>query len=97
PGGSTTVNEDPQKENKLLNKLLKLGRKKNDAVNRPTPVVFETGNEVNACTQGIWMYICEEELNDKVVIFLDCEGLGSTGRDKAYDTKLMAMALLMSS
>lgn len=43
------------------------------------------------------MYICEEELNDKVVIFLDCEGLGSTGRDKAYDTKLMAMALLMSS
>ncbi|KAF4674149.1 hypothetical protein FOL46_005696 [Perkinsus olseni] len=96
PDGAAST-EGPQKENKLINKLLKFGRKKADAAHRPPPVVFETGNEVNACTKGIWMYICEEELDDKVVIFLDCEGLGSTGRDKTYDTKLMAMALLMSS
>ncbi|KAF4674486.1 hypothetical protein FOL47_009171 [Perkinsus chesapeaki] len=96
PNGATAA-ELPAKENKLLSKLLKLGRKKNDPANRPPPAVFKTGNEVNACTQGIWMYICEEELDDKVVIFLDCEGLGSIDRDRTYDTRLMAMALMMSS
>lgn len=95
PNGAANASDDPQnKENKLLNKLLKFGKKKDGSGNRPPSVVFETGSDVNGCTQGIWMYICDEELHDKVVVFLDCEGLG---RDRAHDSKLMAMAMLMSS
>ncbi|EER04326.1 interferon-induced guanylate-binding protein, putative [Perkinsus marinus ATCC 50983] len=95
PNGAANASDDPQNnENKLLNKLLKFGKKKDGPGNRPPSVVFETGSDVNGCTQGIWMYICDEELHDKVVVFLDCEGLG---RDKAHDSKLMAMTMLMSS
>ena len=56
---------------------------------------FGVGNDVRACTQGIWMHI--QSLEGKVYVFLDVEGFGSTARSSKDDAKLFALALLTSS
>lgn len=60
---------------------------------------FEVGNTINACTKGIW--ILDPPLQDDekgvTVLFMDTEGLGSTNRSSTHDSRIFALALLLSS
>jgi len=72
---------------------------------------FTTGQTVNACTQGIWLWgktipakaftgPINEHADDTTglrVLFMDTEGLGSTIRSETYNTRIFALALLLSS
>ena len=60
---------------------------------------FSVGSTVRACTKGIWVWgrAVEVEGSDVHVLFLDTEGLGSTVRSETYDTRVFALALLLSS
>ena len=60
---------------------------------------FTVGPTVKACTKGIWLWGRAMELDgsDTHVLFLDTEGLGSTVRSETYDTRIFALALLLSS
>ena len=60
---------------------------------------FSVGSTVKACTKGIWVWgrALEVEGSDTHVLFLDTEGLGSTVRSETYDTRVFALALLLSS
>jgi hypothetical protein len=87
----------------LLNLLL--GRDHADAM-------FNVGATVNACTKGIWIWgqpvaasdpaLQDEEMfrhlnKDTTIVFMDTEGLGSTDRSQTQDTRIFALALLLSS
>ncbi|TMW60915.1 hypothetical protein Poli38472_000957 [Pythium oligandrum] len=85
----------------LLNLLL--GRDHADAM-------FHVGATVNACTKGIWLWgqpltQVDRGLQDELahltpnttVVFMDTEGLGSTDRSQTQDTRIFALALLLSS
>ena len=75
----------------LLNVLL--GRKN-------AQQMFHVGGTVNACTKGIWIWgqpLDDASQEQMTVIFLDTEGLGSTQRSNTQDTRLFALALLLSS
>lgn len=66
---------------------------------------FHVGATVNGCTKGIWIWgqplspdIKYKHLtSDTTVIFLDTEGFGSTVRSQTHDTRIFALALLLSS
>ena len=60
---------------------------------------FTVGPTVKACTKGIWLWgkAIEVEGSDMTVLFLDTEGLGSTIRGASYDSRIFALALLLSS
>jgi len=59
---------------------------------------FQVGSTTRACTEGIWMWGSSESLNDgNTMLFIDCEGFGSTDSDKARDSKLMSLCILLSS
>ncbi|KAJ0401444.1 hypothetical protein P43SY_001012 [Pythium insidiosum] len=83
----------------LLNLLL--GRQRAEAM-------FNVGATVNACTKGIWIWGQPVDLTaasdafpqlkkDTTIIFMDTEGLGSTDRSQTQDTRIFALALLLSS
>ncbi len=60
---------------------------------------FKVGNTINACTKGIWLW--GEPIYDKAsgrtYVFLDTEGLNSTGENVTYDTQIFALSVLLSS
>jgi hypothetical protein len=60
---------------------------------------FSVGPTVKACTKGIWIWgkAMEVDGSDTTVLFLDTEGLGSTIRGASYDSRIFALALLLSS
>jgi hypothetical protein len=60
---------------------------------------FEVGGTVNACTKGIWLWHKPIPLKDGdiTLIVIDTEGLGSTVRNQTADTRIFALALLLSS
>jgi len=59
---------------------------------------FRVGSSVNACTEGVWMWGARDETSEAGnMLFLDCEGFGSTDADKTRDAKLMALCILLSS
>ncbi len=58
---------------------------------------FRVGSTVNACTDGIWMWASGETSDGRVVLMLDCEGSGNVQKDRAHDTQLFAVAVLLSS
>uniref|UniRef100_K3W833 GB1/RHD3-type G domain-containing protein n=1 Tax=Globisporangium ultimum (strain ATCC 200006 / CBS 805.95 / DAOM BR144) TaxID=431595 RepID=K3W833_GLOUD len=88
----------------LLNLLL--GRDRAEAM-------FNVGATVNACTKGIWIWGQPVQLSavadlatesafkhlpkDTTIVFMDTEGLGSTQRSQTQDTRIFALALLLSS
>lgn len=88
----------------LLNLLL--GRDRAEAM-------FNVGATVNACTKGIWIWGQPMQLSavadlaaesafkhlpkDTTIVFMDTEGLGSTQRSQTQDTRIFALALLLSS
>ena len=58
---------------------------------------FLVGNSVNACTKGIWLWSEPTRVGNFSVFFLDTEGLGSTSRNSTQDSRIFALALLLSS
>jgi hypothetical protein len=59
---------------------------------------FEVGDTVNACTAGIWVRASRPSgLDGSVTLLLDCEGTGNTDRDREHDSRLFALAVLLSS
>ncbi|KAJ8537338.1 hypothetical protein ON010_g13258 [Phytophthora cinnamomi] len=70
--------------------------------------MFDVGATVNACTKGIWIWgqpVASQSRHpafkhlskDTTVVFMDTEGLGSTQRSQTQDTRIFALALLLSS
>ncbi|EEY63533.1 guanylate-binding protein, putative [Phytophthora infestans T30-4] len=70
--------------------------------------MFDVGNTVNACTKGIWIWgqpagnqtrhqAFKHLSRDTTILFMDTEGLGSTQRSQTQDTRIFALALLLSS
>ncbi|KAG7394431.1 hypothetical protein PHYBOEH_005201 [Phytophthora boehmeriae] len=69
--------------------------------------MFDVGATVNACTKGIWIWgqpVANTRLKafkhlkkDTTIVFMDTEGLGSTQRSQTQDTRIFALALLLSS
>jgi len=59
---------------------------------------FRVGSTTRACTEGLWMWGVGNEVGEGTsLLFLDCEGFGSTDSDKTRDAKLMALCMLLSS
>ncbi|GMF18798.1 unnamed protein product [Phytophthora lilii] len=71
---------------------------------RETRDLFDVGATVNACTKGVWIWgqpVASTNFKhlskDTTVLFMDTEGLGSTQRSQTQDTRIFALALLLSS
>lgn len=60
---------------------------------------FQVGNTVNACTKGIWLWgePIYDAKSDRTYVFMDTEGLNSTGENVTYDTHIFALSVLLSS
>lgn len=61
---------------------------------------FRVGSSTQACTDGLWMWgfsNAQGGVDSPNVLFLDCEGFGSTDSDKTRDAKLMSLCMLLSS
>jgi hypothetical protein len=60
---------------------------------------FEIGSTINACTKGIWILDPPsfDEEKHLTVVYMDTEGLGSTTRTSTHDSRIFALALLLSS
>ncbi|KDO28077.1 hypothetical protein SPRG_06766 [Saprolegnia parasitica CBS 223.65] len=65
--------------------------------------MFGVGGTVNAMTKGIWIWgqpmdaATSSSSRPKTIIFMDTEGLGSSQRSQTQDTRIFALALLLSS
>ena len=63
--------------------------------------LFKTSGSVNACTSGIWIWgsscLAASPSNEPVYILVDCEGSGNTANTRDHDSRLFAIAMLMSS
>eukprot|EP00929_Paragymnodinium_shiwhaense_P052021 TRINITY_DN26093_c0_g1_i2.p1 TRINITY_DN26093_c0_g1~~TRINITY_DN26093_c0_g1_i2.p1 ORF type:complete len:795 (-),score=233.53 TRINITY_DN26093_c0_g1_i2:97-2481(-) len=82
----------------LLNLLL-------ERVQKGLPL-FRVGGTTQACTEGLWLWACEEVPPDAdmdarsrppLLVFMDCEGFGSTDSDRSRDAQLMTLCSLLSS
>jgi len=60
---------------------------------------FRVGSTTRACTEGLWMWGFGDMpgAESTSLLFLDCEGFGSTDSDKTRDAKLMSLCMLLSS
>jgi len=59
---------------------------------------FEVGPTVNPCTKGLWIWGQPVQLApDYHCIFLDTEGLGSSGRTTTCDMQIFTLCILLSS
>mmetsp|Transcript_26207 Transcript_26207/g.61157 ORF Transcript_26207/g.61157 Transcript_26207/m.61157 type:complete len:809 (+) Transcript_26207:110-2536(+) len=59
--------------------------------------LFSVGNTTQACTQGLWMWGSTAGPEGSTMLYLDCEGFGSTDSDRTRDCKLMSLCMLLSS
>lgn len=59
---------------------------------------FKVGSSTRACTAGMWALPSEPTgAGQKVCLLIDCEGSGSTEKDRDHDARLFALAVLISS
>ena len=59
---------------------------------------FPTGNTVNACTRGVWIYPMPLSANDnRCFLILDTEGTASLEANAEQDARLIGIALAMAS
>lgn len=59
---------------------------------------FNVGNTVQACTKGLWIYTKPLYThNDMPVYVIDTEGIASLDANSTHDSRIFALALLMSS
>ena len=73
----------------LMNKVMNLRQKKG----------FTVSPSVNACTRGLWIWtkpVILEKQNLEI-FFMDTEGLDAPGKDQSLDSKLFALAVMVSS
>lgn len=73
----------------LLNRVL-LGKKNGTG--------FGVGNTVHACTKGLWIW--SEPLRNRKnmrVLVVDTEGIGALDASSVHDTRIFALAVLLSS
>ena len=62
--------------------------------------LFPTSGTVSACTTGIWIWASSSSgisAEDPVYLLVDCEGSGNVSNSKDHDSRLFAIAMLMSS
>jgi hypothetical protein len=62
--------------------------------------LFPTSGTVSACTTGIWIWASsssDTNAEDPVYLLVDCEGSGNVSNSKDHDSRLFAIAMLMSS
>lgn len=60
--------------------------------------VFELGDLVTACTDGVWVYVTDTVVRGARLTLLDFEGMFDTGRaNENYDAQLFAIAILVTS
>jgi predicted nucleic acid-binding Zn-ribbon protein len=81
----------------LLNRLIYDENKQES--NEVQPNGFQVGNTVNACTKGIWLW-SEPYYNpttNTTYLFLDTEGLNSTGEEATFDTQIFSLSVLLAS
>ncbi|CAK0805469.1 unnamed protein product, partial [Prorocentrum cordatum] len=57
------------------------------------------GSTTRACTEGLWLWGSADSEDDQspLLVFMDCEGFGSTESDRTRDAQLMTLCALMSS
>lgn len=60
-------------------------------------VGFDTGNSINACTKGIWIYPEVVEDEGRRLIVLDSEGTRSLTASSDADSKLVSLSMLLAS
>jgi cell division protein FtsL len=58
---------------------------------------FDTGNSINACTKGIWLYPEVVEDSGRRLLVLDTEGTRSLTASSEADSRLVSLSLLLSS
>ena len=58
---------------------------------------FGVGSTINACTKGIWLWSEPLEYLGKTILILDTEGLGAFNATDTHDSRIFALALLLSS
>ena len=61
---------------------------------------FGVGGTVNACTRGIWLsphVLPSKDPDAPLVLYLDTEGLGSTGATAEHDARIFSLATLLAS
>ncbi|KAM3128779.1 hypothetical protein pb186bvf_019127 [Paramecium bursaria] len=58
---------------------------------------FKVDAATDSCTQGIWMYTKPLQTQNIQIYFLDTEGSESVERSQTHDSKIFALAILMSS
>ena len=59
---------------------------------------FQIGPSTNPCTKGLWLWSKPIVMDNSTIgLIIDCEGLNSTERDANIDSKIFALALLLSS
>jgi hypothetical protein len=60
---------------------------------------FQVGSTTRACTEGLWLWGNADSEDDQspLLVFMDCEGFGSTESDRTRDAQLMTLCALMSS
>lgn len=58
---------------------------------------FDTGNSINACTKGIWLYPEIVESEGRRLLVLDSEGTRSLTASSDADSRLIALSMLLSS
>jgi len=63
---------------------------------------FNIGSTIQACTKGIWLYTkpiecTDAEGNKFSAIVMDTEGIGALDADSTHDSRIFALALLLSS
>jgi len=60
--------------------------------------LFVSSSAVSACTAGIWIWGSDPQGEDEpVYLLVDCEGSGNTANSRDHDSRLFAIAMLMSS
>lgn len=60
---------------------------------------FQVGSTTRACTEGLWLWgsADSEDEQSPLLVFMDCEGFGSTESDRTRDAQLMTLCALLSS
>jgi len=58
---------------------------------------FQVGGTVNACTKGIWLWSEPIAVDGKTVVIMDTEGLGAFSATDTHDSRIFALALLLST
>jgi hypothetical protein len=63
---------------------------------------FNVGSTIQACTKGIWMYTktvqCADDSGSEFcTVVMDTEGIGALDADSTHDSRIFALALLLSS